>query len=295
MPLSELTELVAELDGANLDIPAEAGALVRRMEQIGALLERVGAASSAAQLALAANLLARSSRLSGEGEEVRRTARTLVSAVERAFHLGPAPTENARARAAAPEAERGSRRPTAHTQLRLSVARDMLLGEMLVHFGVVAQAELELALELQRGTQKRLGEILVEHGFTTQAELELALDHQKRIRGVARATPPAQAPARSAEAPPASSAARSPSAPLPSVEKQPARLRMATELLLGEILVLQGAITRKELEQALLQQRKSGQLLGETLLKSGRVSRQQIHSALTMQGSSRRSRTRQAG
>jgi len=281
MPLSELTELVTRLDGASLDVPAEASELVRRIEQVGALLERVGAASSAAQLALAASLVQRASRRGGEeGDDVRQTVRTLLSTVERAFHLAPPPVEGARARPAAAVAERESHRAMAETQLRLLVARDMLLGEMLVHFGVVAQADLEEALALQQGTQKRLGEILVEHGFTSQADIKLALEYQKCIRAVAR--------------PPAPTTKRAPAPPLPQAEKRAAPLRMATELLLGEILVLQGVITRKQLEHALALQRKSGQMLGETLLRSRRVTRHQLESALTMQGSRRRSRTRKA-
>lgn len=288
MPLSELTELVILLDHANLEASAESGALVRRIEQIGTLLERVGAANAAAQLGLAASLLGRSRRTAEEGEGIRGTVRTLVTAVERAFHVDTPMSEGAHAPSGAQSgalaARRESRRPSAAIQLRLRVAHDMMLGEMLVHFGVVTQTQLETALQLQRGTRRRLGEVLVEQGITTQAEIQLALDYQQRIRENSGAE-------RKAE-PGASVRASSPSAPLPSGEKHPAQLRMATELLLGEILVLQDVITRKELEQALQQQRRDGLLLGETLLRSGRVTRHQLQSALTMQGSRRCSRTR---
>lgn len=291
MPLSELTELVTALDGASLELPAEVGALTRRIEEIGAMLERIGAANAAAQLALAANLLTRAGRSGDGADDVRQTVLTLVGTVERAFHLGPRTVERARTPGGAGKG--GAEPASADTQARLRVARDMLLGEMLVHFGVVGQAELAKALELQRGSGRRLGEVLVEHGFTTPGEIELALDYQKRIRAVASGAR-VGAPAGSARTQAGAASGRMPPPPLPA-EKRAAPLRMATELLLGEILVLQGALTRRELEQALQQQRKSGLLLGETLLRSGRVTRNQLQGALTLQGTRRRSRSRRAG
>jgi hypothetical protein len=63
---------------------------------------------------------------------------------------------------------------------------------------------------------------------------------------------------------------------------------MARDLLLGEVLVLQGVLSRPNLARALEEQRRHGCLLGETLLELKLVSRRQLEAALTFQGRGQR-------
>lgn len=52
------------------------------------------------------------------------------------------------------------------------------LGEMLVRTRTISQAELETALQRQKGTTLRLGQILVDMGVLTRAQLTQALEEQ---------------------------------------------------------------------------------------------------------------------
>lgn len=52
------------------------------------------------------------------------------------------------------------------------------LGEMLVSRGLISKANLESALEQQRGTTRRLGKVLVEMELVTYAQVAEALEEQ---------------------------------------------------------------------------------------------------------------------
>ncbi len=52
------------------------------------------------------------------------------------------------------------------------------LGEMLVGRGLISKADLDGALEQQKGTTRRLGQVLVDMGYVTYAQVAEALEEQ---------------------------------------------------------------------------------------------------------------------
>jgi type IV pilus assembly protein PilB len=55
------------------------------------------------------------------------------------------------------------------------------LGEILVKSGVVSEAQMAKALEVQRGSSKRIGEVLVELGLATEVQIATAISKQLGI------------------------------------------------------------------------------------------------------------------
>lgn len=287
MAFAELSEFLSCLEAGALRSAATRAELVERLEALQTVFLRLGARAPAAQLDLAAQLLRSCDGAEGV-HECLTVVRRMVVPIERAFRLDgptvkPAEDPGARARESTGES-RG------HLKARLGVARDMLLGEMLVHFGVVEPQELAAALAEKQRSSKRLGEILVQQGATTAEEIQRALVYQARVRGAERSGP--AAPARSA--PERKPAGPKPEPALPRNERA-APLRMTSSLLLGEILFMQGSVTREELARGLAEQRRTGRMLGEILLELGRVTRRQLEHALSFQGTRRpRSSVRRA-
>ena len=54
-------------------------------------------------------------------------------------------------------------------------------------------------------------------------------------------------------------------------------------VLLGEMLIQKGLITKKDLEAGLSEHKKTGQFLGTTLLKLGLIKEEELYSALSEQ------------
>jgi hypothetical protein len=52
------------------------------------------------------------------------------------------------------------------------------LGQMLVNYGLMTEADLTKALERQKGDKKRLGKVLVEMGLVTHAQVAEVLEEQ---------------------------------------------------------------------------------------------------------------------
>src|SRR5688572_584707 len=174
MPLSELTELVARIDGVDLTCSEGRSAIAERIGELQTMLDRIGASESAAQLSVAALVLRRTGDEETDDADAKRMIRMLLVAVEQSFHLpsaGPATADRAPRAASHPKPQE----PRAASRSRaaeLAVVRDMLLGEVLIHFGVLVPDEISAALELQRDTGKGLGDVLVEHSFTTRDEIQ---------------------------------------------------------------------------------------------------------------------------
>ncbi|MFH0962903.1 MAG: ATPase, T2SS/T4P/T4SS family [Planctomycetota bacterium] len=110
-------------------------------------------------------------------------------------------------------------------------------GELLVQAGLVTQAQLDQALQVQKEQEDRqsIGRILVDLGYLTQ----------RRLRGAAK--------------------------------------RFGKRLLVGELLVTEGAITRKQLEKALREHKATGHSLGKVLVGAGVVSEDDLARALGRQ------------
>jgi len=66
--------------------------------------------------------------------------------------------------------------PGTHTQWNPDAAPR--LGDMLLGYGLLTQADLDRALACQEGTKKRLGQVLVELDLVTHAQLAQVLEEQ---------------------------------------------------------------------------------------------------------------------
>lgn len=124
-----------------------------------------------------------------------------------------------------------------------------LLGKVLVDGEIILREDLEAALAEQNRTNEMLGEILVRMGVVDPAEIAAAVSIQSDL------------------------------ASLEDAVKAAAGVR----LLLGELLLKAGKITREQLNEALAEQRRSGERLGEVLVRKGLLSENELDVALAFQ------------
>ncbi len=55
------------------------------------------------------------------------------------------------------------------------------LGEMLIHYKIITQEQLEEGLKIQKSTEKRIGEVLIDIGLVTQDEINWILGKQLNL------------------------------------------------------------------------------------------------------------------
>lgn len=158
----------------------------------------------------------------------------------------------------------------------------LLIGALFVEKGLVTQEQLELALEEQRSTGNRLGEILVERFEVSRLDLASALAEQWAEYERQGGSPQQMSENRSPEPESTSHPAREEWAP----RQDEPELDAATKRPIGEIFVERGLISASDLEEALEEQRTSGQRLGEILVSRGNLSRLELASALADQWAS---------
>jgi hypothetical protein len=120
----------------------------------------------------------------------------------------------------------------------------MLLGELLIKAKKITAKQLDLALQEQESTGKKLGEILVRRDLLLEYELETVLAFQ---RG------------------------------------QQSKAPGSSKLLLGELLVATGQISRKQLADVLKRQKVSKKKIGELLVEAGYAEPEQISQSLILQ------------
>lgn len=147
---------------------------------------------------------------------------------------------------------------------------DMMLGQILLRRGQILEEHIHQATKVQRTTGMRMGDIFVKIGAATRAQVADALAYQAACRRTRESLPPEPAPA--------------------AVKPEPKGLglKLMGEVLLGEILIERGTITRRQLERALEVQKTTGQRLGEALVKLGATTQEHIDHALRMQSQDRR-------
>jgi hypothetical protein len=133
------------------------------------------------------------------------------------------------------------------------------LGELLVEEGLISELQLELALAEQRERGGRLGEIIFRLSWIPEVPLMRVLAAQHGIdlslEGAADATPAAAGAGAGAN---------------PAVGIAGATQREWRPL--GRLLIEEGLIREAELEQALSEQRESGERLGRILVRHGAIS-----------------------
>ena len=116
--------------------------------------------------------------------------------------------------------------------MKLAAGIHRMLGEILVHAGLITSEQLVKALAEHKRTGEKIGQTLVRLGMATQHEIDTALEIQKN---------------------------------------QDKGLKAPTRLRLGELLIAARYITREQLEDALRRQKITKKKLGEVLVESGIV------------------------
>ncbi len=154
--------------------------------------------------------------------------------------------------------------PGEATDAALKVVGSMLLGEILVERGVITREQVDEALRLQAHNRLRFGETLIQLGMATKEQVREALQYQNSARQVVEdfgwrdehpreKTRPPQGPRK-----------------LQPLQKAPGSnegLRLMSDLMLGEVMVRNGTITKEQLEEALRIQRAAGIRVGEALVR----------------------------
>ncbi len=181
-------------------------------------------------------------------------------------------------------------------------ARDDPIGQILLAQGVITEAHLRQALEIQRRSGGQLSRVLVKMGVLTEGQLARALARQwERVSGGETARPgtsaSAPSPGRAGGTTHAGAAASAPREPAPAPpaaaafhEEASARSGVKRDVgpsshgdPIGQFLLAQGAVTQEQLNQALEVQRQSGGQLSRVLIKMGVITEGQLARAFARQ------------
>lgn len=178
-------------------------------------------------------------------------------------------------------------------RLRREILNDVRLGQILTRTGVLTDAELESALDIQRAASGLLGEILVQLGYCTPGQISWALGcqyaetrlGQMLLKSRTLGVEDLQAAYQTMRAEGDTS--------LPEVliregmvssEKLEALMAVQyQEAKLGQILLVSGSLTEEELAEGLARQKETGERLGEALRALGYCQDDDIEEALRKQ------------
>lgn len=140
---------------------------------------------------------------------------------------------------------------TAQKELQMTTQKTnrRLIGQILTDGGFLSPRDLELALEEQRHTNELLGQVLVRMRILDPADLKAALSVQEYV----------------------------------DKAEDAARIAAGVRGLLGELLVQAGHIKAGQLEEALAEQKVSGEKLGEVLVRKGLLTDRQLNVVLEFQ------------
>lgn len=133
--------------------------------------------------------------------------------------------------------------------MTLQIKAGRYIGQILVDGGFLSLRDIELALEEQRNTNELLGQVLTRMGILDSADLRAALSVQEHL------------------------------VRLEDAVKTAAGVRKT----LGALLLQAGSISEEQLEQALAEQRKSGEKLGEVFVRLGFLTARQLDALLEFQ------------
>ncbi len=266
---NEILDRLRELHGALHK--AGGGELLQHVEAAGLLtsyLARMGSIAGKEVLDIVARLL--------------RTAACLEPRIDPASGAGKA-AQQARGRsgAPAPKPRAGKGRPAAKPDAASSgkgvsdLVNDMFLGQILLRRSYVDEEGIQRALALQRKQGVRFGEALIQIGAATREQVVEGLNYQDACQQL-RETSVERSTALS-------------SMPIKEMAKADhGGLRLVSDVLLGEVLVELGIVSKKQLERALETQRATGVRIGEALVRSGACSWQKIERGLKVQAQRRK-------
>jgi hypothetical protein len=123
------------------------------------------------------------------------------------------------------------------------------LGQILVDGGFLSCHDLELALREQRHTNELLGQVLTRMGVLEPTDLKAALSVQEHLVNLAQAV----------------------------------KIAAGVRQMLGALLLQAGRISEHQLEQAIAEQKQSGERLGEVFMRLGFLTDRQLDALLDFQ------------
>ncbi|HUN54894.1 MAG TPA: hypothetical protein VMU29_07045 [Smithella sp.] len=126
--------------------------------------------------------------------------------------------------------------------------------------------------------KRLMGQILLDGRFVSPSDIDFALAEQKRTRELL-----GQVLVRTKVLEPADVSAVMSLQTLLNEAKDVVKTAAGVRLMLGEMLVQAGHITNLQLEQALTEQRQTGEKLGEILIRMGLLTRRQLEGLLDFQ------------
>jgi len=145
--------------------------------------------------------------------------------------------------------------PTAGIDYSVPKLNDMMLGEVMVQLGFVKKGEVDTALRRMADYGQRFGEALIEIGAATAEDVAQGISLQRLLsQGAQNAQ-----------------------------ESKFERANVLHGILLGEILVLMGRITRDQLKQGLEHQSLIGSRIGEALVELRFINWKDLDEAIRIQ------------
>ncbi len=151
---------------------------------------------------------------------------------------------------------------------------DVRIGTVLKNLGVASATQIDEALAFAKTSGIRLGEALVRIGVATQKQIDKALKVQNQLRYGT----PMNATARAPE----------PNLPPPAPVDRGGPLRMANEVLFGEVAVRLGLATQAQVDSALRLKNATGVRIGEALVNSGALTWEDVKKVAAWQDRLRR-------
>jgi chitinase len=125
------------------------------------------------------------------------------------------------------------------------------IGQILIDGGFLPRQNIEAALEEQKKTNELLGQVLVRMHILDAADIKVALSVQDHLDRVEDAV----------------------------------KIAAGVRRMLGDLLIQAGHITNDQLEQAIVEQKRSGEKIGEVLVRQGLLSKRELHGVLDFQQS----------
>jgi len=291
---SEQQPVVEYLDAATLLI-----SYLAHMGQIGGTEIR----SVVARLIETAANVVTNGPAAAESNEAREAAEAATAALGGTF---PGQPEVSASPTPTPPLPRADPTPTS-TSVR--VISDMMLGEIMVRMGHLQSEQIEKALEVQRQTGLKFGESLVKLGLATWEQVQAGLRYQDGCRQVVENFADTRTQDNpSSEQPPASPIGAPQELELGSSQLDVAptqskpldvagpkadlgSMRLMSDVLLGEILIERGIISKAQLEQGLTTQRATGMRIGEALVNLGFCGWDRVEMGIRIQGQRRKYQT----
>ena len=317
MPASKLNDLATRILRSNPVDDGEQKRILRMLNEVRDSVRWSSEQQPVVEYLDAATLLISYLAHMGQigGSEIRSVVARLIETAAKVVTDGPGAVQSDAAHEAAQAAavaldetflgqpETSDSTPTS-TSVR--VISDMLLGEIMVRMGHLQSDQIDMALEVQRQTGLKFGEALVKLGLVTWEQVQAGLRYQDGCRQVVenfadtrtqggasheqQAVNPIGAPKElELGKPQLELAASQPqSLDVAGSKSELGSLRLMSDVLLGEILIERGIISKAQLEQGLSTQRATGMRIGEALVNLGFCGWDKVEMGIRLQSQRRK-------